>query len=571
MIRKFLSLTIFFSLTAFLFPQSGQKVYLDSLFNTYVKMKTGKSFSNMPNTSNITSPAEKCGFLLNASIRLNYNNFSDEQRRILNELYVRPDLQKSIVSPYGHFRIHFDSTGSNAPSYDGNPNVNKLINDIAQILDSVYNFEVVYLGYSAPPSDNGLGGDDLYDIYLTQQPSGQYGATNFETDLGNGLWSSYQELDNSFSGNIYYTHGINAAKVTIAHEFHHAIQIGNYGIWFTGTSVKDQYFYEMTSTAMEEFVFTDVNDYYQYLRLYFNNPQKSFTQYNPKDEIYALSIWDIYLRQLFGNNGFEIIKRQWELLRGNGALTAINLSLAENQTTFKYQLYIFGIWCYYTGYRKIDGKYFEEGKNYPLIKPTYKMDFAPPEKTWTLSTSALSNSYIRILGNNGTYIDTIYSIISNGDFNTGLNAPTTDQQVQFSLLNYNAAGSKHIANNYYSELAGTDISNFLEADIFNNNLSSDTNITYASIDYAFPNPFRSGVNNKLFLPVEFSQDKRASFNIYSVDMNLVASGVEEIITLFDKFVIPWNPGNIKLPTGVYIYVTDSANKIKKGKIVILNE
>lgn len=575
MTGKIFIVTIFFLLSVIVLPQSDSKPFLDSLFNAYVKAKTGEPYSKNHSLDNVNSQTEKCGFLLNAGVKLNYNNFSLEQRKIISELDTRPSLQQSITSPYGHFRIHYDLTGSNAPAYDGNTNVNELINDIAQILDSVYNFEIKFLGYPEPPADNGLGGDDLYDIYIERQTNNDYGSTAFETDLGNGLYSSYMEIDNSFPSSHYYTHGLNAAKVTLAHEFHHAIQLGNYGIWFDGTSVKDQYFYEMTSTSMEEFVFSSVNDYYNYLPLYFNNPQKSFSQFSiSNNEIYALAIWNIYLHEEFGNTAFNMIKRQWDLLKDNGALSAINLSLAEHQTSFKYQLYLFGIWCYYTNYRKIEGKYFEEGKNYPLIRPTYKIDFTPPEKSWTLSTKALSNSYVRTLSNNGTYVDTIYSIITNGDFNTGLNAPATDIQVQFSLFNYNADGSRHIANDYYTELSGSDISNFFEADIFNNVLSSDTNITYTTPDYVFPNPFRYNNNNNLYLPVEYNTDKIVKCYIYSIDMNLVYNSTKEIITLYDKFVIPWNGldnKNKKLSSGIYIFVTDSADKIKKGKIVILNE
>ena len=67
---------------------------------------------------------------------------------------------------------------------------------------------------------------------------------------------------------IFLTKGINAARVTVAHEFHHAIQLGNYSY-----RDSDLFFYELTSTSMEEFVFNSVNDYYNYLTDYFYFPQ----------------------------------------------------------------------------------------------------------------------------------------------------------------------------------------------------------------------------------------------------------------------------------------------------------
>jgi hypothetical protein len=66
----------------------------------------------------------------------------------------------------------------------------------------------------------------------------------------------------------------------------------------------------------------------------------------------------------------------------------------------------------------------------------------------------------------------------------------------------------------------------------------------------------------------------ASLNIYSVDMNLVYSTSGKIQTLFDKFVLSWDGldnNQKKLPTGVYIYISNSDDKLKKGKLVIYND
>ena len=72
--------------------------------------------------------------------------------------------------------------------------------------------------------------------------------------------SSYLEIDNDYANPIYQqTKGLDALRVTIAHEFHHAIQFGYYqgsdSIWWQ----------ESTSTWMEEVVYPDVDDYLQYL------------------------------------------------------------------------------------------------------------------------------------------------------------------------------------------------------------------------------------------------------------------------------------------------------------------
>ncbi len=120
-----------------------------------------------------------------------------------------------------------------------------------------------FLGYLPPPSDNGEGGDNLYDIYVNDFTGLiLYGQTKFDFSDG-GTGPSFMEIENDFSS--YPTKGINAARVTAAHEFHHAIQLGSY-IY----RASDLYFYEITSTSMEEFVYDSVNDYYNYLENYFN-------------------------------------------------------------------------------------------------------------------------------------------------------------------------------------------------------------------------------------------------------------------------------------------------------------
>ncbi len=176
---------------------------------------------------------------------------------------------------------------------------------VAIAADSAYNFEVNYLKYPPPPGDNGDGGDNLYDIYITTA-EGSYGFTQPETSLGNHKYTSYMEIHYSFKN--FYTEGLNAVRVTVAHEFHHAIQVGNY----TGDKYDvDGFFYEMTSTSMEEFVYNSVNDYYAYMKSYFNNPNRVFNSFRSQsNDGYDLAVWNIFLKDKFG---YDIIKKQWEL------------------------------------------------------------------------------------------------------------------------------------------------------------------------------------------------------------------------------------------------------------------
>ncbi len=80
----------------------------------------------------------------------------------------------------------------------------------------------------SPPSDNGAGGDNKYDVYIQNQGGGVYGYTEWESKVGSVNWTSFMVIDNDYIG--YYSTGLDGMKVTVAHEFHHGIQLGNYSV-----------------------------------------------------------------------------------------------------------------------------------------------------------------------------------------------------------------------------------------------------------------------------------------------------------------------------------------------------
>ncbi len=552
------------------------KEKLDSLYNRFLQAHNVTNIK-LPSPSTAEEGTVKCGFGLNAEVKYYFNHFTQEQQFVLQKVMSRPDLQTSIVSKSGKFRIHYDETGTNKPAYE--PTLSALENAqlVADAFDSSYNFEVGYLKYPEPPTDNGMGDDNLFDVYIVEYSGSYYAETYTETSLGNNLYTAYIKIENDFNDKYnngkykYTTQGINGARVTAAHEFHHAIQVGNYGF-----KKEDLYFHELTSTSMEEFVFDSINDYYGYLSDFFYKPACSFTKFTEGNAIYGQALWNIYLFEKYGALAYDMIKRQWELFRQSSALEAINMSLSENQVSFKQALNEFGVWCYLTNYRKsiqTEGYSFSEGKNYPVLKPSASRIFSGTDSSYALSTKPMANNFIRVLSNNGTYIDTIIAIVTNADFSNGLSSPNSDFAFILNVYNYEAAGSQKITNNYYAKLTTTN--DFYKlATIFNNQVNPGENSTIVSAEHVFPNPFRYSKQSKIYIPVEYNTDMFASFNIYSVDMNLVYSSDGKIQTLFDKFVLSWDGfdnNHKKLPTGVYIYISNSDDKLKKGKLVIYND
>jgi len=266
---------------------------LDSLYNAIISLQQKDSYVKDLNIITENNVPIKCGFGIIADAKIHFDEFSTEQQNKISKILSRPERQKSLVSPAGLFRIHYDTTGLNTPNYFyGNPNNIQLsIDSLAMAFDSTYFFEVDYLNYNPPPNDDGDGGDNLFDIYITNL--GYYGFTEWELN-NNNQNKSYIEIDNNMN---FYTNGINAVRATAAHEFHHAIQVGSYSDNMSGNT----YYFELTSTSMEEFVFSNVNDYYGYLSGFFNNPGRRFTFYDGSGNGggYDRSIWNIFLKEKF--------------------------------------------------------------------------------------------------------------------------------------------------------------------------------------------------------------------------------------------------------------------------------
>jgi len=519
---------------------------LDSLYSEFLRVKGIYDPTRITVQSEDTEPI-KCGTSLVNNIKLNFNNFTAKQKLVLTPLLQRPATDTSFVTPSGKFRIHFNKSGSNTPGYD--------LKEFAKAADSSYSYEVKILKYPAPPADFGEGGDDIYDIYLQNLASGDYGATYAEQGLGKEKYATYVIMDNDFSGSGYSTNGIAAARATIAHELHHAIQMGNY-IYRPA----DSFYHEATSTAMEEFVYDDVNDYYAYISSYFNNSGKTISSLSG----YNLAIWNIYLKDRLGA---EVIKEVWEEMQNMRAVEAFSTVLARHNTSLKVEFNLFGLWCYFTGSRSVNDHYFEEAANYPLIKPAMVTEFV--NTTLNLTTYPVTNNFYEFIDGNNR----LFSVITNVDVISSVNSPTTQVSIDYSISS--KSGDRNIANMYYSTLKTASESLIAETNILNNVPINPLMVSVETSGYAYPQPFRySNPEHKvLCLPATLKGGVNVDLYIFSTDMNLVYSGQKSIVAT-EKIVVEWDVRDTnqhKLPTGVYFYVVKCGDDTIKGKFVIYND
>jgi len=560
--KIFYFLTIILFTVNLVYSQNLTKQELDSLYNKliFVNSKEFKIKSIQSVSGEIKY--EKCGFGLVSSIVTNINRFTLQQQMDIKKILQRPVLQDSLITPDGFFKVHYDPSGINKPSYD-NMSLNDCLTLISQALDSVYNFEIKKLGYLFPNRDN-----SPYDIYISNSTAGSYGYTQPENSNGNGTYSSYIVIHNNYQS--FPTKGINGVRVTLAHEFHHAEQIGRYIYRYD----LDGFFYELSATAMEEFVYSSINDYYNYLPFYFNNTENAFScsDCGGGEQEYALAIWNIFLKDRFG---FNILRRQWELMPQMRALDAINNSILEYGSSYRKEFNEFGIWLFYTGYRAINGKYFQEAANYPLLRLSNVFKNIPANSINGFASPTSQNyiTFVNKLSNNN--YDTLEVVISNSDYGSGIDSINSAFPFQLSV-GYNPASAE---NNYYINFNASNISLWSTSVILNNEIiSRDTSVITPiamNADYAYPNPFFYNLNNHIEIPTRAGISQRVDLNIYSTSMQLVYS--ESDYAYLGKkgtYRLIWNgldSKGEKLPSGVYIYFTKTGSNTTSGKIVIINK
>ena len=341
--------------------------------------------------------ALRCGtpYVLQAMDAASELNTEHQRLKLVQQ---RPSTQHSLLTPSGLFRVHYDTEGSDAVDLvdDDTNGIPDYIDLAAAVLDSTWALEVEQLGYNPPPSDNGLGGGDEYDVYIIDLSRGGclgsvsvYGCAYPGTS--GATTYSHLEIDNNFTDSSYVkTRGLDALRVTIAHEFHHAIQFGYYaheaGNWWQ----------ESTSTWMEEVAYPHIDDYLQYLIHFLGEPQRTLNSGRPgSNHTYGSAIFSHFLDQRYSR---ELNRLIWEELKERESIHLDHFDRVIRQVEpggLGVVMGEFAVWNYFTNNRYRD-EYYAEGNLYPTV-PT--RDIAIDAETIVRDTSlvdATGSVYLRL-------------------------------------------------------------------------------------------------------------------------------------------------------------------------------
>ncbi|MGC8652837.1 MAG: MXAN_6640 family putative metalloprotease [Candidatus Kryptoniota bacterium] len=510
----------------------------------------------------------KCGFHILAT----YYSMPSANQSTKAALQTRPLNDTSIVSPSGKFRIHFDTSGVNQPFLVDSTGqkiagtTTAFVDSVAQICDYVYYTEVDSLGYPPPPSDSGAGGGNEYDIYIQNLEPGMYGYTDWDESRPiimrkNATYAAWMVIDNLFSSS--YTKGVAAIKVTIAHEFHHGIQIGNYGLWGN-----DLYFYELTSTWIEQVVYPEIKDYYQYLPNFFANPGRPFNEYRINTYAgYERCIYGIFVQQDYGLNMMRTI---WTYMSGEPSIPAIEDAFNGISVSPAFMFTLFARTNYFTGYRSTKASYFAtrpylEAPSYPLVAIKGTAFFTGDEILFGSSTMRLSEAYYQIIGQT----DTLTVVIANTNFKAAADFDTTAFPYSLTISMAGANCLQRLEGGYCLGFEVSDITSWGVIPLI------PQGMTVANQNLPFPqpfNPFRQVEN----IPVPLGISSPI-VEIYDISGRLLRriTGVDNVVTYPNGRYLLWDGKDDHgktLNNGVYIYiVTDGRNTNITGKIAIVRK
>jgi len=264
------------------------------------------------------APNVRCGFIEN------FTRIDSRGNLIAGQ--TRPSLPFSLESSSGHVRVHYTTSGVDAvpATDDDGTGIPDYVEEAVRSLEIAWDYETGTLGYLPPPSDSLSGGSAAIDVYLLDLSkagptgNGWYGITNFDEQIAFGTlerYTSWIEVDNDFSPDdrnvhgqrVFVTTGIDGLRVTTAHELHHTIQVGAYGV--SRVPPLQPMLYEMTSTWMELAVWPALRDWATYMAQLLKNPE--FFPFSAPGAGNGYP-WGWYGAVLHSYEGKHILRTTWE-------------------------------------------------------------------------------------------------------------------------------------------------------------------------------------------------------------------------------------------------------------------
>ncbi len=513
----------------------------------------------------------KCGTPLQIEISRLWEKFSPQQKLQLLRVTSRPTLHTSKLSPNDFFRIHYDTTGLDAPALLDNlgqrveGTYHAYADSVASAFENSREVEIGFLRYPEPPTDGIAGGGSEYDIYILDLSLLLFGQTiwtgegRIDTSRVNYTTLSYIEVENDYRG--YRTPGLPGLKVTAAHELHHAIQVGNYGVWSD-----DFYFYELTSGWMEEMVYDEINDYYFDLPRYFRNTGIPLNLWDPDRGYYGYerTIWGLFLTKRHGPSAMRHI---WEEMVHVPSLDAMERVLKEVGDSFAQSLVEFFLWNFFTAFRASADLYYDEGANYPVVRILSQIDLSSGTGGISSTAKPLSSQYYQVVSSG----DTVTLILVNRDIQRAKNREFLDFEYTYDLSTSNqGSGFLKLPNGVRVRFTAENPSFWQTIYLINNAFATEFQEELA----LYPNPFILNGFDVLKIPIEDAGSEEVTLYIFTSNLELVYSRTLQPNPFLGRFVLTWNGQNtdgVDVGSGIYFYAIESKKGTSRGKFAVIQQ
>ena len=461
----------------------------------------------------------------------------------------RPSLDNTLISPSGNFLIHYNDY------YEG---IIDFANEVATAADSSQRYTVDIMNFRNHIPDS----DMLYDIYIKQLPNGSYGWNCPDGNDG----ASWVVIDDDYIGANYSTSGLDAMKISIAHEYFHAIQRA-----YVPVPGQNSFFYELSSIWIEDLIYPDINDYIffsQYGDDYFSNPERNMNSYNG----YGLGLYGHYLNEIYDN---QIMQRIWEEysfisqndnLDNESVFDAID-SVLDNGV-FNYNSTFVDTWLDFNSRNLFNGIQNSEFHYY-----SDQFSFNP------ISTNPVQidtiQSISRTLNNRSVKINSFYPYdISIINIQNNSNSNTVKGNICI-LSDHNSIDN--IGNSFQTDIiSSNDVLNAVYISDLNSNeseiLLSSTflDLNFSENIYIYPNPtdeegnltlrFNSGIKSENILLKLYNLNGKLLKNVNLGSINYTTDDYNiKTVNLFNK----------NFSSGIYILSFHIENKIVNKKVTLL--
>lgn len=503
----------------------------------------------------------KCGTPAIIDFYRNRSKLSDQTVKKIESLISTPSTKASETyrSASGKFLIHYDTSGDDAvPSKDENQNgTPDYVEEVAAAADSSYSHEVRNIGYVNPIPDGEtyhVDIDNLETYYGETISPGNYGG---DTSI---------RIENDFSENFPPNDDpegdmIGAIKVTMAHEMKHAINYAN-SEWVLGFNWS-----EMDATLMEEVVYDNVNDYYNYLRSndsIFNSPASGIPG------AYWQVTWSLFFEEYFGSRFWVDVWDYIDQSPNTPFLTAIKKQVSARFIGFNSLFAESFLWHLAAGPRLSAPSYgFEERKNYPAPSITKSINGIQQEAGTPYSISTLGSRFFEIepLGMEQNQVQITFTADTT-HFTAGAIAYFSDgSSEQVFQSSVNEKGDIVLKTPWsWKDISriGVVVANTSRSNNLNVGISTDSyDAKFVTMEQNFPNPFNGDTIIRFFLLREMP----VSLKIYDTSGRLVKTLLDENMTA-GPHEIPFSSRG--LASGIYFYQLNTDRKTLSRKMTIIH-